>query len=63
MVRDYVNDGKNAGLGSGVRKIGNSAFQLVRRRKHLWQIIPRRQKDVCNLKSDFVSHANLMTSR
>ncbi len=62
MVRHDINHGKNAGLRSGVREIRDSSFQFLRGRKHLRQVVPRRQKNVCNLKPNFVSHANLMTS-
>jgi len=62
VVGDYINHRKNAWLRAGVRKIRDGSFQFLRGGQHLGQVIPRRQKDVCDLKPDFVSHANLMTS-
>ena len=54
-ARDHINHGKDARKQSGVRKVNDSAFQLVCRGERLRQVVSGWQKDIGDLKTDSVS--------
>ena len=52
---DHIDHGKDPRQRSRVRKINDSAFQMVCRGQCLRQVVEGRQKDIGNLKTDGVS--------